>query len=364
MPNNVLKKEFFCATIITVNNQAQKGEIVVKRIDWKSISLFTLTIAMTLGACVQFLFSAGAASAAGNGSVLYGRSALFIGDSITYGSRDSATYKSWAGRIGQKNKMEYINAGVGGTSISSCRATKQGRIIEQLNKYEGKSFDYVIMHGGVNDAWDMAAVGSVSEGFDSSGFDVSSFAGGLEETFARAKELFPDAVYGFIMNNALPKCPYGNISDMSAYMAVAKQVCEKWGVSYLDLYNDLEFCYNVLRVDTSDYFGDDYYCHPNAAGYDLIAPVVEEWMESLPRPNYPTEEESTSETADEDPFEEEPITKESNTLAEEHTQTTEEATNEGFFLPGCASAVHSVIAPIVIFAIATVALFLKKRNKA
>ena len=239
----------------------------------------------TLGVLSNLYLVVGAATAR---SVLYGRSALFIGDSITQGTRDSATYKSWAGRIGQKNQMSYINAGLGGTSISTCRATKQGRIIDQLNTHAGKSFDYVIMHGGVNDAWDKASVGVVASGFDEASFDVTSFAGGLEQTFARAKELFPDAVHGFIMNNALPKCPYGYISNMSAYMSVAKEVCQKWGVAYLDLYNNTEFCYNVLKVDTLEYFGDDYYCHPNAAGYDLIAPLVERWMENLPHPDNPT----------------------------------------------------------------------------
>lgn len=247
-----------------------------------------ILLTVVLGGLSNACLIVGAASINTAHSVLYGRSALFIGDSITQGTRDSATYKSWAGRVGQKNGMNYINAGRGGTSISTCRATKQGRIIDQLNTHAGKSFDYVIMHGGVNDAWDKASVGVVTEGFDSAAFDETSFAGGLEQTFARAKELFPDAVHGFIMNNALPKCPYGYISNMSDYMTVAKEVCQKWGVAYLDLYNNTEFCYNVLKVDTLEYFGDDYYCHPNAAGYDLIAPLVERWMENLPHPDNPT----------------------------------------------------------------------------
>ena len=253
-----------------------------------TIRLLCVLLTTMLGIFSNFYLAAGAATVNTARSVLYGRSALFIGDSITQGTRDTATYKSWAGRVGQNNQMNYINAGLGGTSISTCRATKQGRIINQLNTHAGKSFDYVIMHGGVNDAWDKAPVGVVTDGFDPTKFDESSFAGGLEQTFARAMELFPDAVHGFIMNNALPKCPYGYISDMSAYMAVAKEVCQKWGVAYLDLYNNTEFCYNVLKVDTLEYFGDDYYCHPNAAGYDLIAPLVERWMENLPHPDNPT----------------------------------------------------------------------------
>lgn len=216
------------------------------------------------------------------GSPLWGRSALFVGDSITYGAFDGAANKSWAGRIGVKHQMQYVNAGVSGTSISNVRAGTHGRILTQLENHKDEDFQYVIMHGGVNDAWDKISVGQVTEGFEYNKFRGATFAGGLEQTFYLAKENFPDATLGFIMNFALPKCHYGNISNMGPYMAVAKEVCEKWGVHYLDLYNDTEFCYNVLKVDTLTYFGDTYYCHPNAAGHDLIAPKVEAWMESLP----------------------------------------------------------------------------------
>lgn len=219
----------------------------------------------------------------GEGSVLAGKSALFVGDSITYGAFDGATYKSWAGRIGQKHAMNYINAGVSGASISTTRDRNpsQGRIITQLSAHAGKSFDYVIMHGGVNDAWDEVAVGTVTDSYDVSKLNPATYIGGLEQTFAKAKELFPTATYGFILNFALPKCHYGAISDMSAYMSEAKKACEKWGVDYLDLYFDENFCYKVLKVDTLTYFGDTYYCHPNAAGHDLIAPRVEAWMKTL-----------------------------------------------------------------------------------
>ena len=316
----------------------------MKIITWKSIISFVLAVIL------QSIFFAipisVSAASKDTGSVLFGRSALFVGDSITAGSRDSSPYKGWAGRVGHKHNMHYINAGVGGSSISTCRSKGTGRIIDQLNKHEGKTFDYVIMHGGVNDAWDLAPVGKMTEGFDTSTFDIDSFAGGLEETFARAKELFPDATLGFILNNALPKCPYGTISNMALYMAVATQICEKWGVEYLALYNDMDFCYYVLKVNTLEYFGDDYYCHPNAAGYDLIAPLVEEWMESLPHPDNPTEDEFLPEPPDdfigEDQTSEAPeaVTDEKTTA--EHV-TTDENTRE----IGCASVVSPITGILV-----------------
>lgn len=240
-----------------------------------------LTIVMVLGTLSVLPLTISAAS--NTGSVLYGKKALFVGDSITAGAFDGSANKSWAGRIAQSTGLVSTNGGVSGASISDCRSGegKSGRVIDQLNQNSTGSFDYVIMHGGVNDAWDMVDVGEVTDHYDVSKLDPSTYVGGLEETFAKAKELFPNATYGFIMNFALPMCPYGNISDMSEYFAGAKEACEKWGVDYLDLYNNTDFCYNVLKVNTSTYFGDTYYCHPNAAGHNLIAPMVEAWMKTL-----------------------------------------------------------------------------------
>ena len=216
-------------------------------------------------------------------SVLRDKTALFVGDSITAGVYDTSENKGWAGRIAKSTGLIATNAGVPGASISNSRSDRPelGRIIDQLNRERERTFDYVIVHGGVNDAWDEVEIGKIIEGYDVSKVDITTFAGGLEETFAQAKALFPDAICGFIINFALPKCPYGNISDMSAYFDMAKKICDKWGVQYLDLYNDVDFCYNVLKVDTNTYFPDGYYCHPGAEGYDLISVKVEEWMKNL-----------------------------------------------------------------------------------
>jgi len=211
-------------------------------------------------------------------SVLHEKSALFVGDSISCGSQDNSLYyRAWAGRIGSVNEMDYVNASVSGASCSTTRPSK--RIVSQLMSNGDRAFDYVILHGGVNDAWDTETVGTVSEGFSPQSFDTSTFAGGLEEMFYQATRLFPNARLGYIINFKAPSCTKGTVSNMSAYVAVAKQICEKWDMPYLNLYEDEEFCNNVLKVTTNEFLPD--YIHPNAAGYDLIYPKVEEWMETL-----------------------------------------------------------------------------------
>ncbi len=121
-------------------------------------------------------------------SVLKGKTVLFCGDSICYGAKDDAAdnLKGWAGRIGKKNNMYYVNAGLSGASVSNIRG--ENRILNQLIRNSDEDFRLVILHGGVNDAWDVAPVGTLKPAGETRGFDVSTFAGGLEQTLSYAKK--------------------------------------------------------------------------------------------------------------------------------------------------------------------------------
>ncbi len=225
---------------------------------------------------------------------LTGKTALFVGDSICeamteWGDPTYARTIGWAGRIFKSSGMTGINASRSGASLSNCRDTNT--VIAQLATYKSKTFDYVILHGGVNDAWDVAPVGEMTEGF-AGPFDLSTFAGGLENTIRYAKEQFPDAIVGYIINFRLPASDIGSLSDMSAYFDEAKRICDKWGVSYLDLYSDIDFNYRVLKVESTEFLPD--HIHPNSGGYNLLAPVIEAWMKTLTAQPEPVASEAES----------------------------------------------------------------------
>lgn len=213
-------------------------------------------------------------------SVLYRKSALFTGDSICDGTQDSGIfYDAWAGRIGEINQMDYVNAGLSGTSVSTCRANRYGRILTQLEQNKDKNFDYVIMHGGVNDAWDSVAIGTVAADFELSSFRTDTFAGGLEELFYYAKTYYPDAQLGFVLNFKIVNSSVSSVNQkLGDYFAVAKQICDKWDIPYLDLYSD-EDVMRDLAIGSNTYLGD--YIHPNCAGYDRLYVYIERWMETL-----------------------------------------------------------------------------------
>ena len=212
---------------------------------------------------------------------LFGKKVLFVGDSICEAQCEwhdpvYARTIGWAGRILQSYGMSGLNAAKSGASVSDCRGSNT--VYQQLARFARTDYDFVILHGGVNDAWDSAAVGTMAAGFDGP-FDTSTFAGGLETLLQFAKSRCGDAVIGYIANFQLPASQIGRLSDMSEYFDVAAQICEKWDVAYLDLYNDEDLNTRVLKVDTTECLPD--HIHPNSEGYNRLAPVIGEWMETL-----------------------------------------------------------------------------------
>ena len=215
-------------------------------------------------------------------SVLNGKTALFCGDSICAAAvHDKTTLPQtgWAGRIAHYYGMTVTNKGFDGASVSTCRGTN--RIINQMKSVEGNTYDYVILHGGVNDAMDSAPVGVMSDSFDLVDFDNTTFGGALEELFYTAKQQFgEDTTIGYIVNFQTPLSGWGGKTrDMSEYFDLAVEICEKWEIPYLDLFHDEEFNSSVMKVKTRTYLQD--YLHPNTKGYDVLYPVIAQWMEGL-----------------------------------------------------------------------------------
>ena len=235
--------------------------------------------ALAVTAILLLTLLAGTSGAAESGP-LFGKKVLFVGDSICEAQCEwhdpvYARTIGWAGRILQSYGMSGLNAAKSGASVSDCRGSNT--VYQQLARFARTDYDFVILHGGVNDAWDSAAVGTMSAGFDGP-FDTSTFAGGLETLLQFAKSRCGDAVIGYIANFQLPASQIGRLSDMSEYFDVAAQICEKWDVAYLDLYNDEDLNARVLKVDTTECLPD--HIHPNSEGYNRLAPVGE-WMETL-----------------------------------------------------------------------------------
>ena len=205
-------------------------------------------------------------------SPLWQKTVLFSGDSICMASDRIG----WAGRIGEKYTMEYVNAGVSGASVSTVRVN---RMIDQIKKYSANDYDFVILHGGTNDAWSMAPVGEMTDSYALSQFNPDTFAGALEELFYYAKLYYGNAKFGYIINFRFSKDnTNGYLADMTDYVEMTKQICEKWDIPYLDMYNNEELN-AALDIDSLNNFKDT--VHPNSTGYDIITPYIDTWMNDV-----------------------------------------------------------------------------------
>ncbi len=201
-------------------------------------------------------------------SPLYGKKALFVGDSISYGAGDDIFGLSWGGRIGIRYGMDWLNRSVSGSTVMETAGIPQIK-----NQLPEETFDYVVLEGGINDALKSHPLGVISDSFDPEGFDTATFGGAFEELLYTARQKYPQAKLGYIVTMRVPA-----LADDTAqrYYALAQEICEKWDVACLNLFADEEvtgwFAGGAHLPDT---------LHPDAAGYELLTPKIAAWMEKL-----------------------------------------------------------------------------------
>ncbi len=274
-------------------------------------------------------------------NILSGKRALFCGDSISYGHSDNVSPlrvgKAWAGRLQLWTGLIATNASVSGAKVTNYGDDAPEKFIQtQVDAHKDETFDMVVMHGGVNDAGASRRVGAVSADDKRTDFNTVMYVSALESLFEKVTNYFPEADLFFIANFHLDGNTSGKRSDMSEYFDGAEAACKKWGVTFIDLYNNKELN-DELESTTKKYLPD--LLHPDSAGYDLITPYIQKELEDFykaqePAPTEPalTEPEATEpETA--------PVTEPEGTEAPNTTPA-----DDG----GCGSALAGAIAIVAV----------------
>ena len=253
---------------------------------------------------------------------LKGKRILFAGDSVMAATANDG---GWARLIGEKNRMDWKNIAVGGSTI---RRMTDGRkcILDDIKGEEGE-YDYIIIQGGLNDASNKPSTlnGAISDGYEDE-WDVTKTYPAMEELCRYALTHYANKKVGFLIS-------YIRGTGTASWMTYADnliKICEKWGMPYLDLrkcagfnlanlelreiygnYLGASEAYNATKGYAIDdivnyggkrykandtivapagefdeerwtYIGTDYdAAHCNMAAYRLSAPRIESWMKSL-----------------------------------------------------------------------------------
>ncbi len=213
-------------------------------------------------------------------SSYFGADSFWVGDSIGESANDLKTHglDGWAGRVSKALNMNWVNNSKGGWSLSTGRLNTQysrivGRLFDGLATEPKNGYDLVMLHGGTNDAWSPVPVGSMTDSFYPADFNINTYAGGLEELFYYATTLYGDtAEINYILNFKMTGRTNANdVHQMDNHYAMALQICEKWGVTPIDLYHDdavtAAFSPRTMKC-TSDFV------HPGYRGYDVLTPFI------------------------------------------------------------------------------------------
>lgn len=237
----------------------------------------------------------------------YGKNALFVGDSISYGSYDTPpSYRnpsaSWARRLALATgliptNVSYPGASVGKTGLSNVKWEYD---LLKTAMMTTKTFDIIVFQGGVNDARKNVAAG-IALPADTDRKDLvdndylATFAGGLQLMFHDAKAKWPDADLYYIANFKLVSDSVSG-KDMDEYYEQARILCAEYGVHYIDLYNDVEL-YETFDYESESILPD--LIHPVSASYDILFPaILRLFNEALAEQDDPTDPDIGGNTPD------------------------------------------------------------------
>lgn len=216
-------------------------------------------------------------------NILYGKTLLTYGDSITEGinaSTDSDTSfkKTYAGYVAIRNNMNFVNLGWSGATMADDNQKPfihNGKIYEH---FDNKLItpDYITVWFGWND---------YAHFIDGTGITLGKLGDTDESTFygayAKACELlinkFPKARIGLIVQ-------YGTDEQ---WRNAVKNIANKYGLPYLDLYNNFQCIYNnefgveenIANLRKETFLADG--THPNDDGYEWISTAYEQFLRRI-----------------------------------------------------------------------------------
>ncbi|MGI1734893.1 SGNH/GDSL hydrolase family protein [Streptococcus uberis] len=205
---------------------------------------------------------------------LFGKSVGWTGDSIMNGASDGNGLNGWIGRIARDNGMMFENKAVNGAFMADTGVAGRYSISGRITEFASSNHDYYIFDGGANDYFNRIDVGQITSDYNNN-FDTKTYCGALESCIYKLQTTYSTAKIGFIIPYKMQTS--GDITAQKAYFDKAVEICQKWGVPYLDLRYACTLNYNIPMYQK--YYSDN--VHANAAGYDFTYGIVEQWLRKL-----------------------------------------------------------------------------------
>lgn len=198
---------------------------------------------------------------------LAGKTLYVAGDSIAYGKGSAGGYgKCIADRYG----MQLINEAVDGATLATLvpdnvnggYRTSIGMTVKSSTELE--KADYILLEGGVNDAWNNAKLGALNGSF-APAFYSGDTIGTLEAMLDDLTKKHSDKRVAYVF-------PHSGLFASSenwykTYKPAILAALKKWGVPYVDI----EECAPPMGAHGVSELSDKYTLdgtHPNKAGYE------------------------------------------------------------------------------------------------
>lgn len=241
-------------------------------------------------------------------SPLWWKEAVYDGDSICASSTDVSHDGAWAERIAKLFMMKFQNYAVGGGTLTNKVYNSDGGAkhwvsanVETMAQQHPDA-DFIIFEGGTNDADLLGSIlngnvparfGSYTDDDFSGNFDDETFCGAVESIIFKAIHYWPRSKIGFIIapkmaSNALQVD--NPMRNRRAYFQTIMNICTKWGIPYLNLWDECQMNPKLLAHWDPEMTGAENRAahkmyndgqHPTPDGYVYITEMVKKWMERI-----------------------------------------------------------------------------------
>ena len=198
---------------------------------------------------------------------LQGKKWACIGDSIT--EVNSTTTKHYHDYIADITGLTVVNLGYSGTGYTKTFNGKtyfSGRLSEIPS-----DSDIITILGGINDCGGNGATTTLGTIDDTT---VSTFYGGVNLAISNLISSFPDKAIGII--SFLPSTK--STSDHRDRITALEEVCKKYHVPFLNLYDNSGFFINNTTW-INNYLPDG--LHPNALGHKKISNIILDFINKI-----------------------------------------------------------------------------------